>query len=81
MVAMAQAVEYAQKQRNTVLPDAEYAELELTAIATLYMVLLDLSGFTENEALQQRIMNEARRLASEKMKIEYEVEALKADGA
>ena len=80
VMTMAQAVEHAQKQRGGVLPLAEYAELELTAIAAMYMVLMDLSGFSDDPARQERIMEAARKLASEKMKTEFEVEALEADG-
>lgn len=77
-MALANAIEYAQKQRGSVLPPEEYAEIELTSLATMYMVLLDLSGFTDDEKRQKKIMEAAQKVASEKLSLDLETEVVTA---
>lgn len=76
VMAVANAVEYVQKQRGNVLSNEEYAEIELAGIATLYIALLELSGFTDDEDRQKRIMDNARKLATEKLGVDLEVEQI-----
>lgn len=67
-VNVAKGLELSQRQRGKLLTPSEYDELEATAILTVYMVQLHVTGMLNDEALQRRIVERARKLAETKLK-------------
>jgi len=73
-VNVAKGLEISQRQRGELLTPAEHDELELTAILAVYMVMLNVTKLVEDEPAQARILDKARKLASEKLSVELEAE-------
>lgn len=66
-VNVAKGLELSQRQRGKLLTPAEYDELEATAILTVYMVSLHVTGLIDNEDVQRRMMDRARKMAEKKL--------------
>lgn len=73
-VNVAKGLEISQRQRGELLTPTEHDELELTAILAVYMVMLNVTKLVEDEPAQARILDKARKLASEKLSVELEAE-------
>lgn len=73
-VNMAKGLELSQKQRGPLLSAVEYNELEMTAALTVYMVQLHVSGLINDEQAQRRMVDRARKLASQKLGIDLDAE-------
>ena len=73
-VNVVRGLELAQQQRGKLLAPAEHDELEATAMLTVYMVQLHVSGLVNNEDVQRRMVDRARKLAEEKIRIGLETE-------
>lgn len=66
-VNVAKGLELSQRQRGKLLTSAEYDELEATAILTVYMVALHVTGLIDNEDVQRRMVDRARKMAEQKL--------------
>lgn len=66
-VNVAKGLELAQGQRGKLLTPAEYDELEATAMLTVYMVQLHVSGLVDDEDAQRRMIDRARKVAEKKL--------------
>ena len=73
-VNVAKGLEISQRQRGELLTPTEHDELELTAVLTVYMVMLNVTKVVDDEVAQARILERARRLASDKLGVELEAE-------
>lgn len=73
-VNVAKGLELSQRQRGELLTQAEHDEIELTAILSVYMVMLNVSGLVDDETAQARILEKARKHASEKLEIDLDAE-------
>lgn len=67
-VNVAKGLELAQRQRGELLSGVEYDELEATALLTVYMVQLHVTGLLADETTQRRIVERARKLAETKLR-------------
>jgi hypothetical protein len=72
-VNVAKGLELAQRQRGELLTPPEHSELELTALLSVYLVALQVTGFVDDEAAQGRIFQRATKLAEEKLGTALEV--------
>jgi len=73
-VNVAKGLEISQRQRGDLLTGREYDELEATAILTVYMVQLSVTGLIDDEATQTRLFDRARKFAEERLAMPLEVE-------
>lgn len=78
-VNVAKGLELSQRQRGKLLTGPEYDELEATAILTVYMVQLHVTGMLNDEALQRRVVERARKLAEVKLKEAGSLDELEAE--
>jgi hypothetical protein len=67
-VNIAKGLELSQRVRGKLLTGAEYDELEASAILTVYMVQLHVTGLLNDEAAQRRLIDRARKLAEVKLR-------------
>jgi hypothetical protein len=67
-VNIARGLELAQRQRGKLVLPAEYDELEATALLAVYMVQLHVTGLIDNEDVQRRVIERARKIAEAKIK-------------
>lgn len=66
-VNVAKGLELTQRQRGKLLTGVEYDELEATALLTVYIVTLHVTGLVNDEAAQRRMVDRARKLAERKI--------------
>jgi hypothetical protein len=78
-VNVAKGLELTQRQRGKLLSGAEYDELEATAILTVYMVQLHVSGLVNDETAQRRMMERARKMAEAKLEEAGHAEELEVE--
>lgn len=78
-VNLAKGLEVSQKQRGNLMTGAEYDELEATALLTVYMVQLHVSGLIDNEDVQRRMLDRARKLAEAKLAEADRIEDLEVE--
>jgi hypothetical protein len=73
-VNLAKGLEISQRQRGEMLTPVEHDELELTAVLAVYMVMLNVTKVVDDEPAQARILEKARKMASDKLGVELETE-------
>lgn len=66
-VNVARGLELSQRQRGKLVLPAEYDELEATSLLAVYMVHLHVTGLIDNEDVQRRMLERARKIAEAKI--------------
>lgn len=73
-VNVARGLELSQKARGDLFTAREYAELEAVSLLAVYMVHVNVTGIVNDEALQARLVERARKMAEEKLGVALEAE-------
>lgn len=73
-VNVAKGLEIAQRQRGDLFTDREYSELEAASLLSVYMVHITVTGMVDDEALQARLVEKARKMAEDRLKQPLEAE-------
>jgi hypothetical protein len=73
-VNIARGLELSQKARGDLFTPREYSELEAVSLLAVYMVHINVTGIVNDEALQARLVERARKMAEEKLGIPLDAE-------